>query len=154
ERTQDNTRLTLTLALSYSGRWDLVRAMQMVALDVRRGKVSPEDINDELVRKYLTTADLPDPDLLIRSSGELRLSNFLLWELAYSEIYITPTYWPDFRRGDLYEAVRDYQRRERRFGLTGKQLKADEGVSDQHQSYVKKLIKSITGDRGSGNSEF
>src|SRR6476620_894859 len=119
ERTQDNTRLTLTLALSYSGRWDLVRAMQTMALDVRRGKVSPEDINDDLVRTYLTTHNLPDPDLLVRTSGEMRLSNFLLWELAYSEIYVTQTFWPDFRREHLYDAIRDYQRRERRFGLTG-----------------------------------
>lgn len=147
ESTSDNTRLTLTLALSYSGRWDLVRAMQTMALDVRRGKVSPEDINDDLVRTYLTTHNLPDPDLLIRSSGELRLSNFLLWELAYSEIYVTQTYWPDFRRGDLYEAIRDYQRRERRFGLTGAQLKREDGVSDDHRSYVSKIIDAITGNR-------
>lgn len=147
ESTAENTRLTLTLALSYSGRWDLVRAMQTMALDVRRGKVSPEDINDDLVRTYLTTHNLPDPDLLIRSSGELRLSNFLLWELAYSEIYVTQTFWPDFRRGDLYEAIRDYQRRERRFGLTGAQLKHEDGVSEDHRSYVSKIINAITGNQ-------
>lgn len=145
EKTSDNTRLTLTLALSYSGRWDLVRAMQTMALDVRRGKVSPEDINDELVRSYLTTSELPDPDLLIRSSGEMRLSNFLLWELAYSEIYVTQTFWPDFRRQHLYEAIRDYQKRERRFGLTGAQLKQDDDVSENHRSYVQKIIGAITG---------
>jgi len=148
ERTASNTGMTLTLALSYSGRWDLVRAMQMVALDVRRGKVSPEDINDELVRSYLTTAKLPDPDLLIRTSGELRLSNFLLWEIAYSEIYVTKTYWPDFRREHLYEAVRNFQSRERRFGLTGAQLKKDDEVSEAHQGYIQKIIGSLTG----GNS--
>ncbi len=148
ERTQDNTRLTLTLALSYSGRWDLVRAMQTMALDVRRGKVSPEDINDDLVRTYLTTHNLPDPDLLVRTSGEMRLSNFLLWELAYSEIYVTQTYWPDFRREHLYDAIRDYQRRERRFGLTGAQLKREDGVSEDHRSYVQKVINAITGNRG------
>ena len=123
ERTAQNKGLTLTLALSYSGRWDLVRAMQMLALDVRRGKISPEDISDDVVRSYLTTANMPDPDLLVRTSGELRLSNFMLWELAYSEIHVTKTYWPDFRRDHLYEAIREYQKRERRFGLTGEQLK-------------------------------
>lgn len=148
EKTSENARLTLTLALSYSGRWDLVRAMQTMALDIRRGKVSPEDINDELVRSYLTTHDMPDPDLLIRSSGELRLSNFLLWELAYSEIYVTKTYWPDFRRADLYEAIRDFQRRERRFGLTGAQLRQEDGVSESHRSYVQKIISTITGGQG------
>ncbi len=145
EKTADNTRLTLTLALSYSGRWDLVRAMQTLALDVRRGKISPEDITDNLVRSYLTTANLPDPDLLIRTSGELRLSNFMLWELAYSEIYVTNTYWPDFRRENLYDAIRDYQKRERRFGLTGAQVKQDDAVSEEHKSYVERLISTITG---------
>jgi undecaprenyl diphosphate synthase len=148
EKTEQNARLTLTLALSYSGRWDLVRAMQTMALDIRRGKVSPEDINDDLLRSYLTTHDLPDPDLLIRSSGELRLSNFLLWELAYSEIYVTKTYWPDFRRADLYEAIRDFQRRERRFGLTGAQLRQEDGVAESHRSYVQKIISTITGGQG------
>jgi undecaprenyl diphosphate synthase len=150
ERTSQNKGLTLTLALSYSGRWDLVRAMQMLALDVRRGKISPEDISDDVVRSYLTTANMPDPDLLVRTSGELRLSNFMLWELAYSEIHVTKTYWPDFRRDHLYEAIREYQKRERRFGLTGEQLKkatsgSVEQVSPNHKSYVERLISAITG---------
>ena len=149
ERTSQNKGLTLTLALSYSGRWDLVRAMQMLALDVRRGKISPEDISDDVVRSYLTTSDLPDPDLLIRTSGELRLSNFMLWELAYSEIHVTKTFWPDFRRNSLYEAIREYQKRERRFGLTGEQLKKatsdnQEQVSPDHTTYVERLISAIT----------
>jgi undecaprenyl diphosphate synthase len=146
DKTSQNDHLTLTLALSYSGRWDLVRAMQTLALDVRRGKISPEDISDSLLRSYLTTRDLPDPDLMIRTSGELRLSNFLLWELAYSEIYVTQIYWPDFRREHLYEAIRAYQTRERRFGLTGSQLKQDDDVSDEHRSYVDRFIRTITGN--------
>lgn len=152
EKTSNNKGMMLTLALSYSGRWDIVRAMQTMALDVRRGKVSPEDINDPLVRSYLTTANLPDPDLLVRTSGELRLSNFLLWELAYSEIYVTQTFWPNFRREHLYEAIRAYQKRERRFGLTGAQLKRDAmndpslEVPPEQQSYLDRLIKSLTGN--------
>lgn len=145
ERTSKNKGLTLTLALSYSGRWDLVRAMQTIALEVRSGKISPEDISEETIRTSLTTAEMPDPDLLVRTSGELRLSNFLLWELAYSEIHVTKTLWPDFRREHLYEAIREYQTRERRFGLTGAQLKkVTDDVSPEHQSYVEKLISKIT----------
>ncbi|MEP7234842.1 MAG: isoprenyl transferase [Ignavibacteriota bacterium] len=146
DKTSENKGLTLTLALSYSGRWDLVRASQLLALDVRRGKVSPEDINDELLSSYLTTADMPDPDLLIRTSGEVRLSNFMLWELAYSEIYVTKTSWPDFRRADLYEAIAEYQKRERRFGMTGAQINSPgrEGVPQEHSSYVKDIVKALT----------
>lgn len=144
ERTSDNKRLTLTLALSYSGRWDLVRAMQMMALDIRRGKLSPEDVNDDLVKSYLTTAELPDPDLMIRTSGEMRLSNFLLWEMAYSEIYVTKIAWPDFRREHLYEAIRDFQRRERRYGLTGAQIKKMEEISPEQESYIKRIVNSLT----------
>ncbi len=146
ERTSKNKGLTLTLALSYSGRWDLIHAMQAIALEARSGKISPEDISEETIRAALTTAEMPDPDLLVRTSGEMRLSNFLLWELAYSEIHVTKTLWPDFRREHLYEAIRDYQTRERRFGLTGAQLKKVEStVAPEHQSYVDKLISKITG---------
>ena len=110
------TGMQLTLALSYSGRWDMTRAIQALALDVRRGQLSPEDVTDELFRSYLTTATMPDPDLLVRTSGEIRVSNFLLWQLSYAELYFTNKLWPDFRKEDLYEAIIDYQNRERRFG--------------------------------------
>lgn len=141
EKLSGNTGLTLTLALSYSGRWDILRAVQTLALDVRRGKLSPEDITEDLFRTYFTTESLPDPDLMIRTSGEMRLSNFLLWEMAYSEIYVAPVYWPDFRRANLYDALRDYLNRERRFGKTSEQL----NESDVPQrSYVQKIIDAIT----------
>lgn len=125
ELTSNNTGLTLTLALSYSGRWDIVRSVQILALDVRRGKLSPEDITEEVLASYLQTANLPDPDLIIRTSGEMRLSNFLLWESAYSEIYICNKYWPEFRRDDLFAAIQDFSQRERRFGKISSQVKTE-----------------------------
>ena len=120
--TSHNTRMTLTLALSYSGRWDLTQASRRMAEDVKAGKLPPEEVNDQLVSSYLSTAGMPDPELLIRTSGEERISNFLLWQLAYSELYFTSKYWPDFRKADLYEAILNYQRRERRFGKTSEQI--------------------------------
>lgn len=120
--TSHNTRMTLTLALSYSGRWDLTQASRRLAEDVKAGKLQPEEVNDQLVSSYLSTAGMPDPELLIRTSGEERISNFLLWQLAYSELYFTSKYWPDFRKADLYEAILNYQRRERRFGKTSEQI--------------------------------
>jgi undecaprenyl diphosphate synthase len=136
-----NTGLTLTLALSYSGRWDILRAVQTLALEIRGGKLSPEDITEELFRTFLTTQSLPDPDLMIRTSGEMRLSNFLLWEMAYSEIHIAPVFWPDFRRENLYSALRDYLQRERRFGKTSEQLTEDQPTS---KTYVQKIIDAFT----------
>jgi undecaprenyl diphosphate synthase len=120
--TSHNTRMTLTLALSYSGRWDLTQASRRLAEDVKAGKLQPEAVNDQLVSSYLSTAGMPDPELLIRTSGEERISNFLLWQLAYSELYFTSKYWPDFRKADLYEAILNYQGRERRFGKTSEQI--------------------------------
>jgi undecaprenyl diphosphate synthase len=122
EDTSHNTRMVLTLALSYSGRWDLKQAMQRMAQDVAQGKLQPEAIDDTVISSYLSTANMPDPELLIRTSGEERISNFLLWQLAYSELYFTPKYWPDFRKADLYEAILNYQHRERRFGKTSEQV--------------------------------
>ena len=120
--TSHNTRLTLTLALSYSGRWDLKQAARHMAEDAVQGELLPESITDATISSYLSTAGMPDPELLIRTSGEERISNFLLWELAYSELYFTKKYWPDFRKADLYEAILNYQHRERRFGKTSEQI--------------------------------
>lgn len=116
EKTSANTRCTLTLALSYSSRWELTEALKTVATKVKKGELRPEDITEQLLSEHLTTADLPDPELMIRTSGELRLSNFMMWQLAYTELYFTPKLWPDFRRSDLHEAILDFQKRERRFG--------------------------------------
>lgn len=116
ELTNGNDRLHLCLALSYSGRWDITEAVKKLAHQVKDGNIEPEEIDDEMISGHLSTANIPDPDLIIRTSGEYRLSNFLLWQLAYSELYITETYWPDFRRNELYKAIQSFQQRERRFG--------------------------------------
>ena len=116
EKTSENTRCTLTLALSYSSRWELTEALKTVAKKVQAGELAPEDIDEQLLSNHLTTIGLPDPELMIRTSGELRLSNFMMWQLAYTELYFTPKLWPDFRRSDLHEAILDFQKRERRFG--------------------------------------
>lgn len=120
--TRNNSGLMLILALSYSGRWEITQAAKRLATDVKSGKITPEDINERLFENYLQTAGIPDPELLIRTSGELRVSNFLLWQIAYTELFITPTLWPDFRKEHLYEAIWSYQQRERRFGKTSEQL--------------------------------
>ncbi len=120
--TKANKKLVLTLALSYSGRWEIAQAAKKLAQDVKNGKVQEEAINESLFENYLQTSGIPDPGLLIRTSGELRISNFLLWQIAYTELFITPTLWPDFRKEHLYEAIWSYQQRERRFGKTSEQL--------------------------------
>jgi undecaprenyl diphosphate synthase len=122
EKTSGNTGTTLVLALSYSSRWEIVRAARRIAENVREGKLNPEDVDETLFSSYLTTRDLPNPDLLIRTGGEKRISNFLLWQLSYAELYFTDIYWPDFRENEFYESILSYQQRERRFGKTSEQI--------------------------------
>lgn len=120
--TSANDRMTMVLALSYSSRWELTQASKRIAADAAEGKIAPGEVSQEVFESYLTTAGYPDPELLIRTSGEFRVSNFLLWQIAYAELYFTPKLWPDFRKEDLYEAIVDFQKRERRFGKTSEQL--------------------------------
>jgi undecaprenyl diphosphate synthase len=114
--TRNNTGLTLLLALSYSGRWEILKAVEKIVDDARHGRLIPSAIDEAVFSQYLETAGIPDPELLIRTSGEMRISNFLLWQIAYTELYVTQTLWPDFRKENLYEAICEYQKRERRFG--------------------------------------
>lgn len=120
--TKNNSGLKLILALSYSGRWEILKAVKAIAADAKEGKIDPKDITERVFENYLQTSGIPDPELLIRTSGELRISNFLLWQIAYTELFITPTLWPDFRKEHLYEAIWSFQQRERRFGKTSEQL--------------------------------
>ncbi len=122
EKTANNTALTLVLALSYSSQWEIVNAVRNIAKQVEAGNLKAEDINSEIFTNHLNTADIPDPELMIRTSGELRISNFLLWQLAYAELYFTSIYWPDFTEEAFYKALVDYQSRERRFGKISEQL--------------------------------
>ena len=123
EGTAQNTRMTLTLALNYSSRWEITRAARQIAEACRDGAIDPDGINEDLISQYLDTAQMPNPELMIRTSGERRISNYLLWQLAYAELYFTDVYWPDFTKEHFYAAVVDFQQRERRFGMTGEQLK-------------------------------
>lgn len=120
--TSVNTGTTVVLALSYSSRWEITGAVKRIAREMKEGKLNENQITDELISSYLETSDIPDPDLLIRTGGEKRISNFLLWQAAYSELYFTDTFWPDFGKESLFEAICDYQKRERRFGKTSEQL--------------------------------
>ncbi len=123
DKTAHNTGLSLVLALSYSSRWEIIRAVRNIAHKVENGKLKANEIDDCIFEQSLTTVNFPEPELLIRTSGEYRLSNFLLWQLAYAELYFTKTFWPDFRREDFYKAIINYQCRERRFGKTSAQIK-------------------------------
>ncbi len=123
DETSNNSGLTLNLALSYSSRWEMTEAVKKIALSIKNNEIEPDDISPEMISDNLTTAGMPDPELMIRTSGELRISNFLLWQLAYAEFYFCDTLWPDFSKEDFYLALFDYQNRERRFGKTSEQLK-------------------------------
>ena len=125
EHTAQNTAMTMVVALSYSSRWELTRAAQSIARDVKAGTLQPEDITEELMNERLETAFMPDPELLIRTGGELRISNYMLWQIAYSELYFCDTYWPDFDEADLHQAIANYQARQRRFGKTGMQVESE-----------------------------
>jgi len=124
--TKNNTDITLILALNYSSRWEIKKAIQAISTQVSEGKITNEEITDELISQHLTTRAFPDPELMIRTSGEHRISNFLLWQLAYAEFYFTETHWPDFRRNDFIQAILDYQHRERRFGMVSEQINTNE----------------------------
>ncbi|MEL6657417.1 MAG: isoprenyl transferase [Bacteroidota bacterium] len=122
ENTKNNDRMTLVLALNYSGRSDIAKATKSITNQVQQGLISPDEITPKLISASLSTANMPDPELLIRTSGEARISNFLLWELAYAELYFSNVFWPDFRKPDFYQAIIDYQQRERRFGKISEQI--------------------------------
>ena len=122
DRTKDNNKITLILALSYSSRWEIAQAVKTMAEESISGKLDVETINEDLISSYLSTSDFPDPELLIRTSGENRVSNFLMWQLAYTELYFTETLWPDFKKEHFFKAIKDYQDRERRFGKTSEQI--------------------------------
>jgi undecaprenyl diphosphate synthase len=122
DETSHNTGLTMVIALSYSARWEITEAVRQAVQQAQNGRLRPEDVNEQLVSSLMTTCDMPDPDLLIRTSGEYRISNFLLWQLAYSELYFTDCLWPEFTEEEFYKAIVDYQKRERRFGKTSEQI--------------------------------
>lgn len=142
ERTKNNKKMVLNLALSYSGRWEILEAVKKISKAVEKGDIRAEDINEKLFSQFLTTKDLPDPDLVIRTSGEFRVSNFLLWQIAYSEFVITDIYWPDFNRHHLYESIRAFQKRERRFGKVSEQIKKE--VNSKGVTNAEKLPSQIS----------
>lgn len=126
EHTANNNAMTMVVALSYSARWELTEATKQIAIEVQKGEQKVEDIDENIINKHLCTNFMPDPDLLIRTGGEYRISNYLLWQLAYSELYFCNTYWPDFNEADLHTAIADYQKRQRRFGKTEKQIETEQ----------------------------
>ena len=126
EHTANNNAMTMVVALSYSARWELTEATKQIAIEVQKGEQKVEDIDENIINKHLCTNFMPDPDLLIRTGGEYRISNYLLWQLAYSELYFCDTYWPDFNEADLHIAIADYQKRQRRFGKTEKQIETEQ----------------------------
>lgn len=140
EMMRQNNGLTLILALSYSGRWDLINALKRMHDEIRKGALSKEEITEKLISSYLSTREFPDPDLLIRTSGEFRISNFLLWQLAYSELFISDDFWPSFRRKHLYSAITDFQKRERRFGMVSEQIQKPRRAGSV---YVERFLKSV-----------
>ena len=131
--------MTLNLALSYSGRWELMEAVKSIARQVEKRNLKPEDINEELISNNLRTKELPDPDLLIRTSGEFRVSNFLLWQIAYTEFVILDVFWPDFKREHLYNAIKEYRGRERRFGKVSEQIQKSKGIKNV-QNFTAEII--------------
>lgn len=126
EHTANNNAMTMVVALSYSARWELTEATKQIVIEVQKGEQKVEDIDENIINKHLCTNFMPDPDLLIRTGGEYRISNYLLWQLAYSELYFCDTYWPDFNEDDLHTAIADYQKRQRRFGKTEKQIETEQ----------------------------
>lgn len=142
EMLKENPGLTLVLALSYSGRWDITNSFRKLYADIQHGIIKKDKITEDLIGKYLSTYDIPDPDLLVRTSGELRLSNFLLWQSAYSEIFIADEFWPSFRRKNLYEAIADFQKRERRFGLVSEQVQHSK--KSHSARIIERFKKSVT----------
>ena len=144
EKMKENKGLTLILALSYSGRWDITNAVQRMYDEIRSAGLRKDQITQELITSYLSTKDFPDPDLLIRTSGELRISNLLIWQIAYSELFIAQEFWPSFRRKQLYEAIADFQRRERRFGMVSEQLQKDESSSVAPLRGMERFLKSAS----------
>ncbi len=141
KRTQNNKKMVLNLALSYSGRWELLEAIKKIVESHDQGKIDIDDITENLISQNLTTKDMPDPDLVIRTSGEFRVSNFLLWQIAYSEFVITETLWPDFSKDDLYNAIQIFQKRERRFGKVSEQIKKN--VKEKGSENVHSLPNEI-----------
>ena len=136
EKTKNNNKMTLNLALSYSGRWELIEAIKSIGKLVSQKKIDVEDINENSLKNYLTTKDIPDPDLLIRTSGEFRVSNFLLWQIAYTEFFISDVFWPDFNKHHLIDAIKSYQNRERRFGRVSNQIKENKKVKGFNNAQI------------------